>query len=135
MKYVKKPVEIEAVQYLKADNIGQCLDFCGNDNLKYDPIVNEYYIHTLEGDMQLTRGDYIIKGVKGEFYPCKPDIFDATYSPVSSNQLPDSMDQFLAELKQNFTVEDITGGLGAALEDNSSTELIQKLYDMACKYL
>lgn len=134
MKYVKKPVEIEAVQYLKADNIGQCLDFCGNDNLKYDPIANEYYIRTLEGDMKLTKGDYIIKGIKGEFYPCKPDIFDTTYSPVDAQHY-DSMEGFISELKDNFTVEDITGGLGATLDDSSNTEFVQKLYIMACKYL
>lgn len=39
-------------------------------------------IKTLEGDMLATAGDYIIKGVQGEFYPCKPDIFEATYEEV-----------------------------------------------------
>ena len=39
-------------------------------------------IHTLEGTMQASYGDYIIKGVKGEFYPCKPDIFEQTYEKV-----------------------------------------------------
>ena len=36
-------------------------------------------IHTLEGEMKVSRGDYVIRGVQGEFYPCKPDIFEATY--------------------------------------------------------
>lgn len=39
-------------------------------------------IPTLEGDMRAERGDYIIRGIKGEFYPCKPDIFEASYDPV-----------------------------------------------------
>ena len=40
-------------------------------------------IHTLEGDMRVSSGDWIIRGVQGEFYPCKPDIFKATYEEVS----------------------------------------------------
>lgn len=40
------------------------------------------FIHTLEGDMIVSPGDYVIKGVKGEFYPCKPDIFEQTYEPI-----------------------------------------------------
>ena len=79
MKYRKKPVVIEAVKYEK-DHIGKALDFC--NCMLYDPINNEYYIDTLEGDMILTDGDYIIRGVAGEFYPCKPDIFHKTYEKV-----------------------------------------------------
>lgn len=44
-----------------------------------DPATGELIIRTLEGDMRATYGDYIIKGVQGEFYPCKPDIFESTY--------------------------------------------------------
>lgn len=58
-KYVKKPVVIEAYQTDK-----------------------EMIIHTLEGDMKASVGDYIITGVNGEQYPCKPDIFNKTYEPV-----------------------------------------------------
>lgn len=58
-KYVKKPVVIEAYQTDK-----------------------EMIIHTLEGDMKASVGDYIITGVHGEQYPCKPDIFEETYEPV-----------------------------------------------------
>ena len=49
-----------------------------------DPATGELVIRTLEGDMRATHGDWIIKGVQGEFYPCKPDIFDATYEQVSA---------------------------------------------------
>lgn len=64
MKYVKKSVVIEAYQTDK-----------------------EMIIHTLEGDMKASVGDYIITGVNGEQYPCKPDIFDKTYDSVENNNL------------------------------------------------
>ena len=78
MKYRKKPVVIEAVQY---DGTTECLcelsDWIGVDmTLKAG---DELVIHTPEGEMRVSPGDYIIRGVQGEFYPCKPDIFAATY--------------------------------------------------------
>lgn len=82
MKYRKLPVEIEAIQYQREDNIMAVQDFFGDGNgreLKYDEEKNEYFIRTLEGDMHLTKGDFIIRGVNGEYYPCKPDIFWKTY--------------------------------------------------------
>lgn len=80
-KYQKKPVVIEAIQYQRENNIGKVLNFVG-ENIFYDASKNEYYIKTLEGDMYLTEGDYIIKGVKEEFYPCKQDIFEMSYEEV-----------------------------------------------------
>lgn len=75
-EYRKKPVVIEAIQYTEK-NYEECVDFCGeslcgrlNDGL---------IIETLEGRHKASLGDYIIKGVKGEVYPCKPDIFEMTY--------------------------------------------------------
>ena len=85
MEYRKKPVVIDAIQYLREDNIMAVQDFFGEGNgsdFVYDSEKNEYYINTLEGKMHLTSGDWIIKGVKGEFYPCKADIFEATYEPA-----------------------------------------------------
>ena len=82
MKYKKKPVVIEAIKYEKK-HIARALDFCNNnENLQYNTEDNEYYIHTLEGDMKVSDGDYIIKGINGEFYPCKPDIFEKTYEKL-----------------------------------------------------
>lgn len=75
-KYRKKPVVVEAIKYYKT-SIGSAQNFC--DKMKYNPHNNEYYIETLEGTMLITEGDYIIKGVNGEFYPCKADIFEKTY--------------------------------------------------------
>ena len=90
-KYVKKPVEIEAIQ-LKEDNIIEVFNFLDDTNyekikskLELDEMVygitEQGYIQ-LEGIMIAGFGDYIIKGVKGEFYPCKSDIFQATYEEV-----------------------------------------------------
>ena len=84
--YKKKPIIIEAVNYEK-DNILEIQNFFGDGNgrdLIYDADKNEYYIKTLEGNMYLTEGDYIIKGVVGEFYPCKPDVFVQTYEPINT---------------------------------------------------
>jgi len=74
-QYRKKPVVIEAIQ-LVDENLVQLLEFCG-DKIKSHPMIG-VVIETLEGDMLASKGDYIIKGVKGEFYPCKPDIFEMT---------------------------------------------------------
>jgi hypothetical protein len=85
-KFRKKPVVIDAIEYKRDDNIFAVQDFFkefeASDSLTYNPDDNEYYITTLEGDMKLVWGDWVIRGVKGEFYPCKPDIFNMTYEPV-----------------------------------------------------
>jgi len=80
MKYRKKPVVIEAVQW-NGENVSEVLDFMNWRNASHDERAG-LVIHTLEGNHQATPGDFIIKGVKGEFYPCKPDIFAATYDPA-----------------------------------------------------
>ena len=84
-KYRKKPIVVEAIQYHREDNINLVQNFFGDRNGKdliYDANVNDYYIKTLEGNMYIQPGDFIIKGVKGEFYPCKPDIFELTYEEL-----------------------------------------------------
>lgn len=101
MKYKKKPVVIEAIQ-LKVDNFDEICEFMGETPVpKHNPDYgidehgntnNPYlgvYIETLEGKMLANCGDYIIKGVSGEFYPCKPDIFEKTYDIVEDES--DSM--------------------------------------------
>lgn len=89
MKYRKKPVVIDAVQ-LTWPNWNEMCDFAGVGKLsdgKPEGIFGENHaiglsIPTLEGLMVASENDWIIKGIKGEFYPCKPDIFEATYEPV-----------------------------------------------------
>lgn len=95
MKYRKKPVIIEAFRY---DG-----DLINRDGIYYVPVwaadahknrvlyfaedhqnglPYELFIKTLEGDMKVSVGDYVIQGIKGEIYPCKPDIFEQTYEPA-----------------------------------------------------
>lgn len=74
-KFRKKPVVIEAFKY-GADELPDW--FMANAE-RFDEVVDGCKIHTLEGTMLASAGDYIIKGVQGEFYPCKPDIFESTY--------------------------------------------------------
>ena len=80
-QYRKKPVVIEAMK-ITPDNVDELVEFC-EGNLKSHFLVG-VVIETLEGKMTVTIGDYIIKGVKGEFYPCKPDIFEMTYELVNN---------------------------------------------------
>lgn len=86
MKYRKKPVIIEAIQFEdNSDRIIEIHEFMGGDTIRvnYEDKDNPYLkIETLEGIMKASVGDYIIKGVNGEFYPCKPDIFERTYKRV-----------------------------------------------------
>ena len=78
-KYQKKPVVIEAVQWDGTDkSLEEIVNWIGNEVLNLPD--NKLGIETLEGLMEASVGDFIIKGVKGEFYPCKPDIFAETYT-------------------------------------------------------
>lgn len=91
MKFRKKPIIIEAIQW-NGLSLEEVRSFVG-DSLIYDIIDTAWQagkgiphvlmqIKTFEGNMNVSCGDYIISGVKGEFYPCKPDIFEQTYEPV-----------------------------------------------------
>lgn len=80
-KYRKKPVVVEAIQVKWGMSAKDIVDFVGVENYGRT-IDNVPVIRTLEGDMKFGVSDYIIKGVQGEFYPCKPDIFEATYEKV-----------------------------------------------------
>jgi hypothetical protein len=82
-RYVKKPVVVSAVQF-DGTNINEILDWVAADGV-CQPYIRSggIFIPTLEGDMRADLGDFIIKGVRGEFYPCKPGIFEQTYELVS----------------------------------------------------
>ncbi|HYC64020.1 MAG TPA: hypothetical protein VEC14_04745 [Reyranellaceae bacterium] len=98
-KFRKKPVVIEAFQYragtefydwpdwasgeLKHEMGGLVVSRDGNPERRITSFGDKLEITTLEGVMVASHGDWIIRGVKGELYPCKPDIFAATYEPVS----------------------------------------------------
>lgn len=76
-KYKKRPVTIEAIQFT-GYNYQEIKEFVG-DSYRLDRLNASPYICTLEGDMLISPTDYVIKGVKGEFYPCRADIFLETY--------------------------------------------------------
>jgi len=85
-KFRKKPVVIEAIQWT-GENIVDVAEFmhsCSGFNI--NKFTKTVIIETLEGTMSASKDDYIIKGVKGEFYPCKPDIFEQTYETVSGDE-------------------------------------------------
>ena len=101
-KYRKKPVVIEAFQYRAGEaneavfanwpdwakamlkhNVDGMVVACSNPQRRIiEAFLDHLAIHTLEGTMLANDGDWIIRGVAGEIYPCKPDIFEATYEPV-----------------------------------------------------
>lgn len=99
--YRKKPVVVEARQFDGTEDNGQAICVWANTlgaDAEYHPFLADHFkgdstvyvahpdpylrIVTLEGTMVASKGDWVIRGVKGEFYPCKPDIFDATYEAV-----------------------------------------------------
>lgn len=89
MKYVKKPIEIEAFRFdgdMK-DKDGEwyvpdwAVKAYENGTLFYKD-AGELYVKTLEGDLHVSVGDYVLRGVEGELYPCRADIFQKTYSRV-----------------------------------------------------
>ena len=87
MKYIKKPVVIEAIQFSR-NNFSEIKLFTNNTahSLTIEKQIDGIatcIIPTLEGQHIANEGDFIIKGIKGEFYPCKPDIFKDSYSPYS----------------------------------------------------
>lgn len=97
-KYRKKPVEVEAVQYIAGAEM-PAIEFLGGKFFTGDSETNTAIytmqhwnqsvgikIKTLEGLMEVSDRDYIIKGVNGEFYPCKEDIFLKTYEPVEDGE-------------------------------------------------
>ncbi len=84
-KFRKKPVVIEARQFKSGSGLDELAGWCGGSLIvdRADPNHTDHMIiKTLEGDHRADSGDWIIQGVQGEFYPCKPDIFEATYEPV-----------------------------------------------------
>jgi len=95
MKYRKKPVEIEAITFEELVEHGRTRGANIINGMPWSftyqgqPITHEtddcYLIPTLEGTMRFNRGEMLITGVKGEVYPCKADIFAATYDPVSES--------------------------------------------------
>lgn len=99
MKYRKKPIVIDAVQW-DGKNFNEISDFagiCADFNYDTQEGCFQLIVHTLEGNMKASIGDYIICGVNGEFYPCKPEIFEKTYEIVKDVKVisqKEFMDEF-----------------------------------------
>ena len=147
MKYTKKPVTIEAIQ-VKANNFDRICDFMGctpeqvlnpmSDIDEFGDSRDPYLgviIETLEGKMQANIGDMIIKGVKGEFYPCKPDIFKATYDKADT----DYRDRMKAEFHElNERVNKLSSfrhTMKYASLSGEKKELMQQQHEAMRKYL
>jgi hypothetical protein len=94
MKFRKKPVIIDAWQWDESkatlSKTGAKRTSCRGHRDRPDECT-DLRIDTLEGSMRVDRGDWIIRGVKGEFYPCKPDIFEATYEAADSREASTSL--------------------------------------------
>ncbi len=89
-KYVKKPIEIQAMEFNDTrGDIDILQEVLGE---KFISKTEGYFIKTLEGEMKISQGDFIICGIKGEYYPCKPDIFEASYEKVSYNRVFENKD-------------------------------------------
>lgn len=87
MKYRKKPIEVEAVKFgYTLRNQKAAKEFAGDCFIDWvldgSKVISRPKIRTIEGDMTIGAGDYIVKGVEGEFYPCKADIFEKTYEKL-----------------------------------------------------
>lgn len=89
MKAIKKPIEVECFKYdgdlINCDGdyyVPDWAEEAHDKGILFYKDQYELFIETLEGNMKVSVGDYIIKGVNGELYPCKPDIFEKTYEIV-----------------------------------------------------
>lgn len=102
-RYRKKPVEVEAIQWT-GNNLKEVLEFSDKSYIDKDNYTLK--IDTLEGTHIASRGDYIIKGIKGEFYPCKPDIFEATYEmtynleDITTVEIKDGKGKVIAKIEE-----------------------------------
>jgi hypothetical protein len=81
-KFRKRPVTIEAMQITSGESVLSIAEWINNPKTGYSTNPPTVWIETLEGRMEGSTGDWVIKGTEGEFYPCKPDIFFETYEEV-----------------------------------------------------
>ena len=123
--YRKKPVTVEAIQWTGENHAEMC-EFIDPEMFEIIPRVG-LVIHTLEGNHHASPGDYIIKGVNGEFYPCKPDIFAKTYETPTLTPPNEwvSVEERLPEEKQRVIVrcERVGTSVGWILWGNWMTDI------------
>ena len=136
-KYRKKPVVIDAVLWTgrEADmpDVMALVDFAllpkddvhVDSGIGYTPTTGELYIPTLEGTMTARPGDYIIRGVKGELYPCKPDIFKETNEPVEAGAtIPDNE---LREIHVLYEIRKLVEPVPGKLMQSELVEAIRRI--------
>ena len=132
-RYRKKPVEVEAVVWT-GSNDEEIKKFAGDSavfqdivasifDIEYNivPCTRKLYFQTLEGLMEASVGDYIIKGVKGEVYACKPDVFKMTYEPVEEPVAP--------PCEPGDVVEDEYGNRGVVLYVSTEENIVDVMYN------
>ena len=100
MKYQTNPCEIEAIQW-SGNNVPEICNFM-RDSKNYKFNNNELYIETLEGVMKANRYDYIIRGLRGEYYPCKPDVFHRKYKIKEKEQAKTNFDKIKEMSAEDF---------------------------------
>lgn len=134
MQYRKKPVVIEAIEW-NGDNLSEVMQFCAG-NATYELMHkgnSELVIATLEDGSEVeaqhvaSRGDWIIKGVAGEFYPCKPDIFERTYTSAEPHSDDLAVDRFFEAMKAKLAVKREDGYSGWDDPDDCSVEHLSYL--------
>jgi hypothetical protein len=85
-KYIKKPIPVEAIQWL-GDNPFEICNFVGDDRLNMLEGWGHFFIETLEGEMRVDKGSWVIKGPFGEFWPVKEEIFKETYEEIKEEKM------------------------------------------------
>ena len=124
----KKPVVIQAEQYIAESDY---LPFCDEGHpVEYDEDAHKPYIQTLEGKLYVSDGDWIIRGVKGEFYACKPDIFAMTYEPADA-QSSEIREPELTEARLNSGAEaimDLYRGDGGWCGADAAKEHVRRMW-------
>lgn len=129
-KYRKRPVVIEAMRLTEAVFEAEHPSKLHIDTIIYDPINKCAIINTLEGQMTASLGDWIIKGISGELYPCKDDIFKKTYEKVNTDECIDSGDVE----EEGSLLKDIKMAINSRSAENGSDtpDFILAEYLMAC---
>lgn len=120
MKYRKKPVIIEAVQWT-GDNISEICKFTKRD-ISHLLRSGQLHIETLEGIMKASVGDFIIKGVSCEFYPCKPEVFYQTYEKVVDMRNTRTPEIVRCGECEHYIGDDISGQCGFCIYEERSVE-------------
>jgi len=136
--FVKKPVVIRAILY--TGNVEK-LPYVFGSKVTPSRLGDSCFVSTLEGDMECRNGDWLIEGIKGEIYPCKPDIFSATYAPIT--RYDESVNWFAQLMKDELIINDEKGDWSDCAVDfllNRLAEEVKELteavhYDVGAEFV